>query len=136
MAIETVGPVLGSSTNGEAETIPPTSELRAEAVAELMKEYDQKLRNFLGRFRTIESERKQLCVKKDRESADRIAELVQEREEIIDSVHRLLFPAEELARHASAIAEHARVDRVTQLELRLRAAEFETAIERTRFEVH
>jgi hypothetical protein len=134
MATETTAST-SPPANGAGELLPPVSELRADTVLALMKEYEQKLRTLVHRFREIQGDRKSVNPTKSREEADRALRLQIEYEEVGATVRRLVHPMEDLARHASALSEHGRVDRVTRLELRLRSAEIETAIERARLEV-
>jgi hypothetical protein len=142
MTVETADPMV--SEEEALEAIPPVSDLRADDALALMKEYDQKLRSLIGRLRRLDASGKPSAtgaggeirapwlVPKSRPGPgelDAPGDIPLTRAELVSRIRTIFFPAEDLARYASALINHSRVDQVTNLELRLRSAELESTLE-------
>jgi hypothetical protein len=105
------------------EAVPPIADLKTDVAIALMKEYEQKLRHHLRDLRSVKA-------RSQRSQANQALHARYHRkwEDILKDLQPLIPHAENLARYVSGVAQHGRIEQLTRLELRLRAAEFETAI--------
>jgi len=99
-----------------------TSELHEQPTNELLKEYTEKLAAL--------SEKAELLVKategQPKQPVSKPSWILEERTmQFVDLWKNLRPPARKLAQYVSSTIEHTRIDQLTQIELRLRLAEFE-----------
>ena len=105
------------------EAVPPIADLKTDVAIALMKEYEQKVRQHLLELKVIDAELEQSWkIPRQKTRLDR------KRQDILRELQPLIPHAEDLARYVSGVAQHGRIEQLTRLELRLRAAEFEAAI--------
>lgn len=108
---------------------PPRTD--AETMARLMGEYTRKLQSVIGEDRAIQQNLDQLDTYWNAwfGRTRRYWALRDDREELVRLLRAIKEPAFMLARHVSQMVEHGRMDELTRIELRLRLAEFEHALE-------
>jgi hypothetical protein len=111
------------STADAPETVESLQD-DAERAIKLLKEYTEKLDSINKRVRHIWM----LSDDKYGEDAEKARVLRARHQELLDYVTRLRPAATALIQRSSGLAQHARMDEMTRLELRLRLAEFEAAL--------
>ncbi len=97
----------------------------AARISALLKEYTKKLREMSSQLREVQSLRSE-AMKLRRPDEARRAE--GDYQTMRFGYLRLLTAANDLARQASQMVEHAKLETVARLELALRTAEFEAAL--------
>ena len=105
------------------------ADLRPDQVIDLLGEYHRKLRQ-----RVKLAEQMHASIRSKPKSRWTVPESTEPEQHQINAIKkwfiRVRSPATDLARHASTMIEGVKLKRLTKLELRLRLAEFEAALER------